>query len=147
MLVGLDRLELTTSRLSGVRSNHLSYRPIFAWPFCFCLRQACFLLRSSRSNYTPRAKNCRLSCRNQKIRRKNISPKTGETQILLSKNTPGSLRVKNERELFFCKGGDPAAGSPTATLLRLHPNHRPYRRRLPPERLAHRCRVKPTFVV
>ena len=27
-LVGLDRLELSTSRLSGVRSNHLSYRPI-----------------------------------------------------------------------------------------------------------------------
>ena len=31
---------------------------------------------------------------------------------------------------FSYKGGDPAAGSPTATLLRLHPNHRPYRRRL-----------------
>ena len=28
MVVGLDRLELSTSRLSGVRSNHLSYRPI-----------------------------------------------------------------------------------------------------------------------
>ena len=27
-LVGLARLELATSRLSGVRSNHLSYRPI-----------------------------------------------------------------------------------------------------------------------
>ncbi len=27
MVVGLDRLELSTSRLSGVRSNHLSYRP------------------------------------------------------------------------------------------------------------------------
>jgi hypothetical protein len=27
LLVGLDRLELSTSRLSGVRSNHLSYRP------------------------------------------------------------------------------------------------------------------------
>ena len=26
-LVGLDRLELSTLRLSGVRSNHLSYRP------------------------------------------------------------------------------------------------------------------------
>ena len=26
-MVGLDRLELSTSRLSGVRSNHLSYRP------------------------------------------------------------------------------------------------------------------------
>ena len=28
-MVGLDRLELSTSRLSGVRSNHLSYRPAF----------------------------------------------------------------------------------------------------------------------
>ena len=27
LMVGLDRLELSTSRLSGVRSNHLSYRP------------------------------------------------------------------------------------------------------------------------
>ena len=43
----------------------------------------------------------------------------------------GSLQVKSEWE-YFLKGGDPAAGSPTATLLRLHPNHRPYRRRLPP---------------
>ena len=28
IMVGLDRLELSTSRLSGVRSNHLSYRPL-----------------------------------------------------------------------------------------------------------------------
>ena len=28
-LVGLGRIELPTSRLSGVRSNHLSYRPLF----------------------------------------------------------------------------------------------------------------------
>ena len=34
------------------------------------------------------------------------------------------------------KGGDPAAGSPTATLLRLHPSHRPYLRRLPPSRVG-----------
>ena len=27
ILVGLGRVELPTSRLSGVRSNHLSYRP------------------------------------------------------------------------------------------------------------------------
>ena len=26
--MGLDRVELSTSRLSGVRSNHLSYRPL-----------------------------------------------------------------------------------------------------------------------
>jgi len=30
------------------------------------------------------------------------------------------------------KGGDPAARSRTATLLRLHPNHRPCLRRLRP---------------
>ena len=30
------------------------------------------------------------------------------------------------------KGGDPATGSPTATLLRLHPNYQPHRRHLPP---------------
>ena len=29
-MVGLERLELSTSRLSGVRSSHLSYRPAFA---------------------------------------------------------------------------------------------------------------------
>ena len=27
-MVGLDRFELSTSRLSGVRSNQLSYRPL-----------------------------------------------------------------------------------------------------------------------
>ncbi len=31
-VVGLGRLELPTSRLSGVRSNHLSYRPAFRRP-------------------------------------------------------------------------------------------------------------------
>ena len=31
------------------------------------------------------------------------------------------------------KGGDPAAGSPTATLLRLHPSHQSLFRRLPHE--------------
>ena len=31
-LVGLERLELSTSRLSGVRSDHLSYRPAYAAP-------------------------------------------------------------------------------------------------------------------
>ena len=31
-MVGLDRLELSTSPLSGVRSNHLSYRPVPTYP-------------------------------------------------------------------------------------------------------------------
>ena len=30
-LVGLDGLEPSTSRLSGARSNHLSYRPFLIW--------------------------------------------------------------------------------------------------------------------
>ncbi len=33
IMVGLGRLELPTSRLSGVRSNHLSYRPDTKQPF------------------------------------------------------------------------------------------------------------------
>jgi hypothetical protein len=37
--------------------------------------------------------------------------------------------------LSSLKGGDPAAGSPTATLLRLHPSHRPYHGRLSPLRV------------
>ena len=31
------------------------------------------------------------------------------------------------------KGGDPAPGSPTATLLRLHPSHEPQSGERPPE--------------
>ena len=38
------------------------------------------------------------------------------------------------------KGGDPAAPSDTATLLRLHPNHLSHLRRLAPN-LPHRLRV------
>ena len=37
---------------------------------------------------------------------------------------------------FSLKGGDPAAGSPTATLLRLHPNHESYLGPLPPLRVG-----------
>jgi hypothetical protein len=33
--------------------------------------------------------------------------------------------------VVLIKGGDPATGSPTATLLRLHPNHKSYRGNLP----------------
>jgi len=37
---------------------------------------------------------------------------------------------------LLIKGSDPAAPSGTATLLRLHPNHQPYRRHLPPLRVG-----------
>ena len=49
---------------------------------------------------------------------------------------------------FPLKGGDPAAGSPTATLLRLHPSYRPHLRRLlPRKRLGQRLRVQPTSMM
>ena len=70
-LVGLGRLELPTSRLSGVRSNHLSYKPMQGLPPLILLKRIC------------------------------------------------------RRYIFLfhsLKGGDPAAGSPTATLLRLRPS-------------------------
>ena len=72
-MVGLGRLELPTSRLSGVRSNHLSYKP----------------LKRSKKRYTDG-------------------------------NRSSSYPLLADLSL---KGGDPAAGSPTATLLRLHPSH------------------------
>ena len=64
-----------------------------------------------------------------------------------STSTFTSHRARPRRALRLHKGGDPAAGSPTATLLRLHPNHRPDRWRLPPKGLGERLRVRPTFVV
>ena len=42
------------------------------------------------------------------------------------------LEVSSEEGLLFFKGGNPAAGSPTATLLRLNPSHPSYRVKLPP---------------
>ena len=81
-MVGLSGFEPLTSRLSGGRSNQLSYRPIQSQS-----------LAGQRQSPTSKKKEKK---RSNRI----ISP--------------------------FCiplKGGDPAARSRTATLLRLHPNH------------------------
>ena len=47
---------------------------------------------------------------------------------------------------YISKGGDPAAGSPTATLLQLHPSHRPRRGERPPK-LDNPLLVQPTPMV
>ncbi len=39
-MVGLGRIELPTSRLSGVRSNHLSYRPSDTKYLILCIEEA-----------------------------------------------------------------------------------------------------------
>ena len=56
-VVGLSRLELPTSPLSGVRSNHLSYRPILTGLFSLLLR--CSLAYSVMYYlYTPSFARC-----------------------------------------------------------------------------------------
>src|SRR6516165_3034001 len=49
-MVGLGRLELPTSRLSGVRSNRLSYRPD-AFAFASCLKKEERRRRTSRAGF------------------------------------------------------------------------------------------------
>ena len=46
-MVGLDGLEPSTSRLSGVRSNHLSYKPIMVEMKRFELLTPCLQGRCS----------------------------------------------------------------------------------------------------
>lgn len=87
--MGLGRFERPTSRLSGVRSNQLSYRPAK-------IRDGC-----------PYGSTCELAF---------CFPREAYSRLQ--------------------KGGDPAAGSPTATLLRLRPSHRARLRRLPPLRVG-----------
>jgi hypothetical protein len=100
-MVGLSGFEPLTSRLSGVRSHQLSYRPK---PACSDSVRAYVSNSSAHSNHFHHKK------------------KRSE-QINFPLCTP-------------LKGGDPAARSRTATLLRLHPNHRPYLRHLPPLRVG-----------
>ncbi len=89
-VVGLGGLEPPASPLSGVRSNHLSYRPIkLHEPFGLSRLVAC-----------------------------------GCAGVLCGRLAAVMLP--------FSKGGDPAAPSDTATLLRLHPSHEPLRGRRPP---------------
>jgi hypothetical protein len=56
------------------------------------------------------------------------------TRVTPTWATPGTS-TEADSAGFLRKGGDPAAGSPTATLLRLHPNHRTDRWRLSPLRV------------
>ena len=80
-MVGLGRLELPTSRLSGVRSNHLSYKPVAV-------------------------------------------DKILEKHLVRNRYMDGHLhKTCLQVSPFSLKGGDPAAPSDTATLLRLYPSH------------------------
>ena len=125
-LVGLVGLEPTTPALSRRCSNQLSYRPFTqgagrrsltkpalsrhggALPAHFDMLRSTTADKSgrSRSSAFGSARSRRRSCMQDR------SPRCGFA--------------------VFQKGGDPAAPSDTATLLRLHPSHEPCRGNRPP---------------
>ena len=103
-LVGLGRLELPTSRLSSARSNQLSYKPepVAPWRFAAAIAGGS-------------------SCGEERETKTAASRQTGLTGRLFLEDR----KDRSELQIKFRsiqKGGDPAAGSPTATLLRLHPS-------------------------
>ena len=122
-VVGLGGLEPPTSPLSGARSNHLSYRPV--------ARRCPRWWSQSGSNRRPPA--CKAGALPAELWPR-LSP-WGQTpsqaggHILKAGNLCGRLRNEGRH---CSKGGDPAAPSDTATLLRLHPSHRPHRGKRPP---------------
>jgi hypothetical protein len=103
-MVGLGRFELPTSPLSGVRSNQLSYRP-------GTLTSAHQLSQLGKNRRAP-----------------GLHSKTGNLLWVLTEraNSAISIQIRLSCHRTFgslVKGGDPAARSRTATLLRLHPSH------------------------
>ena len=110
--MGLERFELSTPRLSSVCSNQLSYRPRLMIYF------------------QTLTASCHGACQSLKAEQQ-----YREERILENDQTR-----KNPKVLpCIQKGGDPAAGSPTATLLRLHPSHQLHLRPLPPLRVGPRA--------
>ena len=91
-VVGLGRFELPTSRLSGVRSNQLSYRP--------------------RRGTTPIP--WKLDRETEELSQR--------IDLVAACPFTRCIAAWASRRPAPQKGGDPATGSPTATLLRLHPN-------------------------
>ena len=89
LVVGQERLELSTPRLSSVCSNQLSYWPIAIGP---------------------------------------SRPNSGDLKMRLT-----GMDSDSRPETSLQKGGNPTAGSPTVTLLRLHPSYQSLFRRLPHE--------------
>ena len=126
-MVGQEGLEPSTPSLSGMYSNQLSYCPKL----------------SSLGARNPRLKSKRLTSIDnlKKIYHINVSLFLTNEFIKIKKTKKmkkASSILTFSLQIFIynqdpLKGGDPAAGSPTATLLRLHPSHRPHRRRSSPE--------------
>ena len=134
-LVGPGRLERPTSRLSGARSNRLSYGPgpADARVAASATRVAA---RDGGASGGVGGRDAR-TARPARIVVPPPRPPAPSVSIIdvfrrgVSRRAPRRAVGGPRRPQ---KGGDPAAGSPTATLLRLHPSRRPDRGRPPPHR-------------
>ena len=126
-MVGLGGLEPPTSPLSGVRSNHLSYRPEF-----FGLIGKAWWSQSGSNRRPPACKAGALPAE--------LWPHRGRSRGLPPKRLAGNYWMQvtcadawTGKCRPVSKGGDPAAPSDTATLLRLHPSHESHRGNRPLE--------------
>jgi hypothetical protein len=123
-LVGLGGLEPPTSRLSSARSNQLSYKPLIGGRRTDNGGQ---IIRRPSSDVRCLKERETKAARSRKTRLFDFEPLDSEPDVKTCRHqqTKG-LSPSVLRPLFsdvrFQKGGDPAAGSPTATLLRLHPS-------------------------
>ena len=134
-VVGSNGLGPSTSRLSGVCSNQLSYEPMCGGGNR--IRTDDPLLAGQvlyQLSYTP------ILFANLSLCENKCSPfkeacfllKMNKKETFISDRLRNGQIVQLAIRLFSLKGGDPAAPSDTATLLRLHPSHRYYLRQLPP---------------
>ena len=120
-----EDLNLRPSRLSSARSNQLSYRPeahdledtLVARPKTLSVGPLKAPIRIGR---------CRrdLSAFARKLERetKTAGFRMSKPDWLLLFQANSIQDQRSRGEFYLEKGGDPAAGSPTATLLRLHPS-------------------------
>ena len=134
-MVGSNGLGPSTSRLSGVCSNQLSYEPMCGGGNR--IRTDDPLLAGQvlyQLSYTP------ILFANLSLCENKCSPfkeacfllKMNKKEIFISDRLRNGQIAQLAIRLFSLKGGDPAAPSDTATLLRLHPSHRYCLRQLPP---------------
>ena len=117
-LVGLGRFELPTSPLSGVRSNQLSYRPENS-------KAGQAAQRHPQQNAAKKTEQLLGSRRQQAGSRlsSGIARINQPRKQVTCEDARASVMRRPGVYLLTLKGGDPAARSRTATLLRLHPSH------------------------
>ena len=126
--MGLTRVELVTSRLSGVRSNRLSYRPVSNTKHSHTGMN----FGSSGSNLQHESGKRRKSRARHRSRPRRLYTPAATFKIGM-RPLERPMRFRDDPDVpFTLKGGDPAALSSTATLLRLHPPYQAYLRHRPP---------------